>query len=201
MTETDRRAPFLAFKPDGPSTPMQLGQAATLVLVALLAGLALAAMLPLSAPPQLEQSALTAIQAPWAAQPYVAPLEWLAICATLLLAVLARRHPAERWFSAAAAVALAAALPIPYFLSIDPGAAALLAASPGPITAEWQQWLIDCEIGQALRFGLQLTAAAALALAMVLRSPAEATPRADVLPKERHQHRGTAAEDRYQRLF
>ena len=179
--------------------PWRLGHALTLVLVALLAGAALAAAQPGARPP-----AYTSLLHPlWGGQQFGGLLEGLALAAALLLAALSRRHPAQRWWCAAAALALLLAWPIPFFVPYDPAAVAELAATPGPISPDWQQWLAEQALGQALRVGLLISAAAALALATALPalSGAAETPVRNPTPRPGQRAHATPAPARYHRLY
>ena len=133
--------PLLSHPGHRPGLPLawRLGHALTLVLVALLAGAALAAANPGAMAPD----PTSPLHPLWGGQQFGGMLEGLALAAALLLAALSRRHPAQRGWCAAAALALLLAWPVPFFVPYDPAAVAELAATPGPISPEWQHWLAE----------------------------------------------------------
>ena len=193
--------PLLSHPGHRPGLPLawRLGHALTLVLVALLAGAALAAANPGAMAPD----PTSPLHPLWGGQQFGGMLEGLAMAAVLLLAALSRRHPAQRGWCAAAALALLLAWPIPFFVPYDPAAVAELAATPGPISPEWQHWLAEQALGQALRVGLLISAAVALALATALPalSGAAETPVRQPTPRPGQRPPGASSLARYHRLY
>ncbi len=203
-------APASQHPPAGllPSMALRLWRAVTLLLVALLAGVALAHVLESPAKLQYDADFYLALQqslyVQWGPPNLGGVLEPLAILAAVLLTVFMRRHPCERWFCLAAAVALLVAFPLVFYVWVAPANAAFLAAAPGQIPADWLQWRSDWETGHAIRFGLQFSALTALALSTALAGPpgqpvsqVSTVPGAAAAASRRH--RSPKGHTRYQR--
>jgi len=148
----------------------------TVLLVALLQGLAFAHVLERPAKMQYDGALYLKLQqtlyVAWGPPNVGAFLEPAAIVATIVLAFLSRRSPRSLWLNAGAAGALLLAFPAVFFWLVAPANAAFLAATPATIPANWEVLRMSWENGHAIRFVLQFTALSLLAASIVFDRPA-----------------------------
>lgn len=144
----------------------------TLLLVALLTGLAFAHVLESPAKMLYDAGLYITLQktlyVAWGPPNIGGVLEPAAIFATLALAFLERKRRAMLWLSLGAAVALLLAFPVVFFMYVAPANEAFLAATPTSIPPNWMELRASWETGHAIRFVLQLAALSLLILSAVL---------------------------------
>ncbi|HWM93713.1 MAG TPA: anthrone oxygenase family protein [Thermoanaerobaculia bacterium] len=144
----------------------------TILLVALLLGLAFAHVLERPAKMQYDAE----LYVTWQKTLYVAwgpPnvggfLEPAAILATLWLAFLVRRRRPAFWLTLGAGAALLLAFPVVFFLFVAPANEAFRSASAASVPANWMEMRSSWETGHAIRFVLQLAALSLLTLSVLL---------------------------------
>ena len=156
--------------------PLRLLRFATILLVALLSGLAFAHVLELSAKMQYDAVLYITLQkslyVQWGPPHIGGVLEPLAILATGLLAFFARKAKRGLWFSLGALLTLLLAFPVVFFWLVAPANASFLAATLPIIPPNWADMRLNWEIGHTIRFALQFTALTLLALSLVLDTTA-----------------------------
>lgn len=134
----------------------------TIVLVALLQGLAFAHLLELPAKMQYDGALYMELQrtlyTQWGPPNFGGWLEPFAIIATLILAYILRRNRLDRWLTVSAAVALVIAFAVVFFWLVAPSNDAFLATPPGQVPPNWAELRANWEIGHGLRFVLQFLA-------------------------------------------
>jgi hypothetical protein len=144
----------------------------TILLVALLSGLAFAHVLEQSAKMQYDAVLYITLQRTLYVQwgpPHVGGfLEPLAIAATGLLAFFLRRNKRDLWLSLGALFLLLLAFQLVFFWLVAPANAGFLAATLPSIPLNWTELRSDWETGHAIRFALQFAALALLVLSLLL---------------------------------
>ena len=152
--------------------PLKLFRFATILLVALLCGLAFAHVLELPAKMQYDAALYITLQkslyVQWGPPNIGGVLEPLAIAATGLLAFFVRKSKHGLWFSLGALFALLLAFPIVFFWLVAPANAGFLAATLPNIPPNWTDLRSNWEMGHAIRFALQFVALSLLVLSLVL---------------------------------
>ena len=152
--------------------PLKLFRFATILLVALLYGLAFAHVLEQPAKMQYDAALYITLQkslyVQWGPPNIGGVLEPLAIAATGLLAFFLRRSKRGLWLSLAALFALLLAFPIVFFWLVAPANAGFLAATLPSIPPDWTDLRSDWEVGHAIRFTLQFAALSLLVLSLAL---------------------------------
>lgn len=154
---------------------MRVWQFITIMLVALLTGLAFAHALERPAkmayPGELYVTLQRTLYVQWGPPNIGGVLEPAAVVATLVLAFLARRQ--RRMFTATllAAAALVLAFPVVFFWLVAPANEAFRGAVGEPIPANWEAWRDQWERGHTLRFVLQFLALSALVGSLVWTDP------------------------------
>jgi hypothetical protein len=152
----------------------------TIVLVALLQGLAFAHVLEMPAKMQYEGALYLELQrtlyVQWGPPNFGGWLEPAAIIATLILAYAVRRNRLDRWLTVGAGIALLLAFAVVFFWFVAPSNDAFLATPRGTIPPNWMALRRSWEIGHAIRFLLQLVALGLLvASALVHRKSGDTT--------------------------
>lgn len=146
--------------------PLKLFRVATILLVALVAGLAFAHVLESSAKMQYDAHFYITLQkslyVQWGPPQLGGFLEPAAIAATGLLAFLVRKSPAGPWPGLAALLLLLLAFPVVFFWLVAPANAGFAAASVTNIPPDWAALRSNWETGHAVRFALQFAALALL---------------------------------------
>ena len=154
---------------------MRVSQFVTIMLVALLAGLAFAHVLERPAKMQYSGDLYVALQralyVQWGPPNVGAILELAAIVATGILAYLVRRQRRALWLTLVAAVVLLLAFPVVFFWLVAPANAAFRGGIGDPLPANWSTMRDRWELGHMLRFGLQLVGVGALVASVVWRAP------------------------------
>ena len=152
--------------------PLKLFRFATILLVALLCGLAFAHVLELPAKMQYDAALYITLQkslyVQWGLPNIGGVLEPLAIAATGVLAFLVRKSERGLWLSLGALFALLLAFPIVFFWLVAPANAGFLAATLPSIPPNWTDLRSNWEMGHAIRFALQFAALSLLALSLAL---------------------------------
>lgn len=161
--------------------PLKLYRFATILLVALLTGLAFAHVLERPAKLQYEADQYIGLQQTlyvhWGPPNVGGVLEPLAIVATALLTLFLRKSKRELRFHLGALVALLLAFPVVFFWLVAPANSAFLAAALPEIPADWADQRSNWESGHTIRFGCQFVALSLLVLPLVLASrPSVAEP-------------------------
>jgi hypothetical protein len=143
----------------------------TVLLVALVMGLAFAHVLERPAKMAYDGSLYTTLQRSlyqkWGPPHIGGFLEPAAILATGLLAVAVRKRKRAFWLTAGALAAMLVAFPVVFFIYNAPVNAAFLGADPGVVPPGWQGLRESWETGHTIRFGLQLLALAFLAVSIL----------------------------------
>ena len=156
--------------------PLSLARFASIVLVALLTGLALAHVLEQPAKMHYDAALYITLQkslyVDWGPPNLGGVLEPAAILATGLLAFVVRKNRRGFWFSLGALIALLLAFPVVFFGWVAPANAVFAAATLPNIPPGWSTARSNWELGHAIRFGLQLTALAMLVLSLTLDATA-----------------------------
>jgi hypothetical protein len=141
----------------------------TIVLVAMTMGLAFAHVFELPAKMLYDASLYMSMQrslyAGWVPLNLSGMLEPAAIIASILLVIGVRRRRRAFWLSLWAVVALLAAFPLVYFLVVEPVNEIFQATTAVP--ANWTELRIRSELGNAIRFMLQLIALSLLLLSVL----------------------------------
>ena len=152
--------------------PLKLFRFATILLVALLCGLAFAHVLELPAKMQYDAALYITLQkslyVQWGPPNMGGVLEPLAIAATGLLAFFVRKSKCCLGLSLGALFALLLAFPIVFFWLVAPANAGFLAATLPNIPPNWTDLRSNWEMGHAIRFALQFVALSLLVLSLVL---------------------------------
>jgi len=152
--------------------PLRLLRFATILLVALLSGLAFAHVLEQPAKMQYDAALYITLQkslyVQWGPPHIGGVLEPSAIVATGLLAFFVRKSKRCLWFSLGALLALLLAFPAVFFWLVAPANAGFLAATPASIPANWTDLRSNWEMGHAIRFALQFVALTLLGLSLAL---------------------------------
>lgn len=152
---------------------LRLLRLATILLVALLAGLAFAHVLEQPAKMQYDAVLYLTLQkslyAQWGPPHIGGVLEPLAIAASALLAFCMRKNRRQSLLSLAALCMLLLAFPLVFFWLVAPANAAFLAATLPDIPANWTDLRAHWEVGHAIRFALQFSALALLAMLAMTR--------------------------------
>ena len=154
--------------------PLKLFRFATILLIALLCGLAFAHVLELPAKMQYDAVLYITLQkslyVQWGPPNIGGVLEPLAIAATGLLAFFVRKSKRDMWLSVGALFALLLAFPIVFFWLVAPANAGFLAATLPSIPPNWTDLRSNWEMGHAIRFALQFAALSLLVLSLALDS-------------------------------
>ena len=148
---------------------------ATVILVALLTGLAFAHVLERSAKLQYDGALYVTLQrtlyVAWGPPHVGGILEPAAILCTLVLVFLVRRRRPAFRLTLAAAIALVLAFPVVFFVFVAPANSAFAASAPGSLPPDWTLLRAAWETGHVLRFVLQLAALGALAASVLAETP------------------------------
>ncbi len=156
----------------------------TLLLVALLTGLAFAHVL--ERPGKLTYDSATYITVQktlylaWGPGHIGGMLEPAAIIATVGLTVIVRRRRIVFWLTLAAAVALLLAFPVTFLSLVEPVNRVFLNASPSVPPANWTVLRDQWDFGHAIRFALQAVALSVLLVSVLIDrdpGPMPAAPR------------------------
>lgn len=154
--------------------PLRLLRLATILLVAMVAGLAFAHVLERPAKMQFDPALYLTIQQSlyvhWGPPQIGGFLEPAAIIATGLLAFFLRKDRRGLSFALGALFALLLAFPVVFFWLVAPANAAFLAATLPTIPPNWEDQRSNWELGHVIRFALQFSALALLAFGLT-RSP------------------------------
>ncbi|MGB3353460.1 MAG: hypothetical protein WBB00_11875 [Mycobacterium sp.] len=152
--------------------PLKLLRFATILLVALLTGLAFAHVLEQPAKmqygPDLYIGLQQSLYVQWGPPNIGGVLEPMAIAATALLAFFARKTRPESLFYLGALFALLLAFPVVFFWLVAPANSVFLTTVLPDIPSNWAEQRSNWEIGHTIRFGLQLVALALLVLPLTL---------------------------------
>ena len=152
--------------------PLKLLRLITVLLVALLSGLAFAHVLELPAKMQYDATLYLTPQkslyVQWGPPHVGGVLEPSAIAATGLLAFFLRRSKRGLWLSLGALFALLLAFPVVFFWLVAPANAGFLAATLPSLPADWTNLRSNWEMGHAIRFALQFAALSLLVLSLAL---------------------------------
>lgn len=152
--------------------PLKLLRFVTILLVALLSGLAFAHVLEQPAKMAYEVALYITIQQSlyvhWGPPHVGGILEPSAIVATALVAFFIRKSTRGLWFSLSALFALLLAFPVVFFWLVAPANAGFLATTLPSIPPNWTELRANWEMGHAIRFVLQLAALGSLVLSLVL---------------------------------
>ena len=148
--------------------PLRLLRLATILLVAMVAGLAFAHVLERPAKMQFDPALYLTIQQSlyvhWGPPQIGGFLEPAAILATGLLAFFLRKDRRGLSFALGALFALLLAFPVVFFWMVAPANAAFLAATLPTLPPNWADLRSNWETGHAIRFVLQFAALALLTL-------------------------------------
>ena len=152
--------------------PLILLRFTTILLVALLWGLAFAHVLEQSAKMQYDAALYITLQKSlyfqWGPPHIGGVLEPAAIAATGLLAFFMRKSKRGLWLSLGALFALLLAFPVVFFWMVAPANAVFLATTLPNIPLDWTDLRSSWEIGHAIRFALQFGALALLVLSLAV---------------------------------
>jgi hypothetical protein len=152
------------------TTGIRIWRFVTILLVALLQGLAFAHVLERPAKMQYDAALYLTLQktlyVAWGPPNIGAFLEPAAIVATIVLAFLLRRSPRAFWLTAGAACTLLLAFPVVFFWLVAPTNAAF--ASPASIPPNWVELRMNWEYGHALQFALQFAALSLITLSILI---------------------------------
>ena len=163
--------------------PLKLLRLITVLLVALLSGLAFAHVLELPAKMQYDATLYLTPQkslyVQWGPPHVGGVLEPSAIAATGLLAFFLRKSKRDLWLGLGALIALLTAFPVVFFWLVAPANAGFLAATLPSIPPDWRDLRSAWEMGHAIRFALQFAALALLALSLVLDTDATSSRNQD----------------------
>lgn len=154
--------------------PLTLFRLVTILLVALVAGLAFAHVLEQPAKMQYDAILYITLQkslyVQWGPPQLGGFLEPAAIATTGLLALLSRKSTRTLWFSLAALALLLLAFPVVFFWLVAPANAGFAAATLPRIPSDWEAWRVVWEAGHTVRFVLQFAALALLVLSLALHA-------------------------------
>jgi hypothetical protein len=152
--------------------PMTLFRTFTILLVALLTGLAFAHVLELPAKMQYEAAMYIALQkslyVQWGPPNVGGVLEPVAIIATALMAFFGRNNKRGLWLPLGALAALLIAFPVVFFALVAPANAGFMETTLPSIPVNWKELRANWELGHAIRFGLQFSALSMLVLLSAL---------------------------------
>lgn len=152
--------------------PLKLIRCTTILLAALLSGLAFAHVLEQAAKMQYDAVLYITLQkslyVQWGPPHMGGVLEPSAITATGLLAFFLRKNKRDLWFTLGALFMLLLAFPVIFFWLVAPANAAFSAAMLPSIPHNWADLRADWEMGHAIRFALQFGALALLVLSLAL---------------------------------
>lgn len=152
--------------------PLRLLRFATILLVALLSGLAFAHVLELPAKMQYDAALYITLQkslyVQWGPPHIGGVLEPLAIVAAGLLAFFVRKGRRGLWLSLGALFALLLAFPVVFFWLVAPANAGFLAATLPNIPPNWADLRSNWEMGHAIRFAFQFAALSLLVLSSAI---------------------------------
>jgi hypothetical protein len=152
--------------------PMTIFRAFTVLLVALLTGLAFAHVLELPAKIQYEAAMYIALQkslyVQWGPPHIGGVLEPTTIIATAFTAFFGRKSKRGLWLPLGALTALLIAFPVVFFLLVAPANAAFQATTLPSIPENWTALRANWELGHAIRFALQFSALSLLVLLLAL---------------------------------
>lgn len=152
----------------------------TILLVALLLGLAFAHVLERPAKMQYDAALYVTLQktlyVAWGPPNVGGILEPAAIFATIALAFLVRRRRPAIWLTLGAGAALLLAFPVVFFAFVAPANEAFLSAAAASIPANWMEMRASWETGHTIRFVLQLIALSLLTLSVLLETRETPTP-------------------------
>ena len=144
----------------------------TILLAALLSGLAFAHVLEQPAKMQYDAALYITLQrslyVQWGPPHLGGCLEPLTIATTGLLAFFIRSNKHDLWLSVGALSLLLLAFPVVFFWLVAPANAVFLAAMLPNIPLDWSDLRSNWETGQAIRFALQFAALALLVLSLLL---------------------------------
>mgnify|MGYP003575393520 CR=1 FL=1 len=151
---------------------LRLWRSMTILLVALLQGLAFAHLLERPAKLQYDGALYLTLQktlyVQWGPPNVGGILEPAAIVATLILAFLLRKDRQAFWLTVAAGIALLLAFPVIFFWLVAPANEVFLATTPDSAPANWMEMRARWELGHAIRFVLQFFALGTLLLSLIL---------------------------------
>lgn len=154
---------------------MKVWRFVTILLVALLAGLAFAHVLErpakLQYPGDLYVTVQRTLYVQWGPPNIGGFLEPAAILATAVLAFLVRRQRRELWLTLVAAAALLVAFPLVFFWLVNPANAAFRGELGQPPPTNWEDMRQQWELGHTVRFALQLLALSSLIASLVWGKP------------------------------
>ena len=146
----------------------------TLLLVALLTGLAFAHVLERPAKMLYDAALYITLQktlyVAWGPPNIGGMLEPAAILATIVLAFTVRGRKPAFWLTLAAAVFLLVAFPIVFFMLVAPANEVFLSATTTSIPPDWMELRTSWETGHTIRFVLQLIALSLLDLSVLLET-------------------------------
>ena len=146
----------------------------TLLLVALLTGLAFAHVLERPAKMLYDANLYVTVQktlyVAWGPPNVGGILEPAAIVATIILVFLMPARTPAFWLSLGAATVLLLAFPVVFFLLVAPANEAFRAATPSAIPPNWIELRVSWERGHTIRFALQLVALSLLILSVLLEA-------------------------------
>jgi hypothetical protein len=152
--------------------PLKLLRFVTVLLVALVSGLAFAHVLEQPVKMAYDAALYITIQkslyVQWGPPNVGGMLEPSAIVATALVAFFIRKSARGLWLSLSALLALLLAFPLVFFWLVAPANAGFLATTLPNIPPNWTELRSNWEIGHAIRFALQLVALGSLVLSLVL---------------------------------
>ncbi|SJM90276.1 conserved membrane hypothetical protein [Crenothrix polyspora] len=152
--------------------PIMLFRTFTILLVALLTGLAFAHVLELPAKMQYEAAMYIALQkslyVQWGPPNVGGVLEPAAIIATALIAFFGRNNKRGLWLPLGALAALLTAFPVVFFVLVAPANAGFMATTLPSIPVNWTEFRANWELGHVIRFGLQFSALSLLVLLLAL---------------------------------
>jgi hypothetical protein len=149
---------------------LRLWRIGTILLIALLQGLAFAHLLERPAKLQYDAALYITLQktlyVQWGPPHIGGVLEPAAIVATLILAYLLRNDRGIMWITVAAGVMLLLAFPVVFFWLVAPANEAFPAAIPARVPADWMQLRVNWEMGHVIRFLLQFAALSLLVVSL-----------------------------------
>lgn len=146
----------------------------TILLVALLLGLAFAHVLERPAKMQYDAALYITLQktlyVAWGPPNVGGILEPAAILATISLAFVLRKNMSAFLLTLGAGLALLLAFPVVFFIWVAPANEVFLSALPGSIPANWEEMRTSWETGHTIRFVLQLAALSVLVVSVLLET-------------------------------
>jgi len=146
----------------------------TILLVALLLGLAFAHVLERPAKMQYDAALYITLQktlyVAWGPPNVGGILEPAAILATISLAVVLRKNKHALLLTLGAGLALLLAFPVVFYIWVAPANEVFLSAPPGSIPANWEEMRASWETGHTIRFVLQLAALSVLVVSVLFET-------------------------------